>query len=960
VAAVTTSAEAVTMLALAPGAERIGEVLRAWTEARLLRPSIWLDASRLREHRPGDDVEVRVVGPDGTDTRPLRTALGDTPYRVVRLVAVRPVTADTPDDLSAADLNEFSEEFNEILPMRTDLVRINLVVPDSPQVRAASRFEPGWDMNVVVSPEDRPSEDAIDHGVQRSEVYPAHGALACATVGALWWHLPGGAFDTGGGPTASNHGRLVVTRSSVRLVDGRTLPDRVVGELVREGVMATLPDMVDRGQGAVARDDALIWEAAQAYLSIENRALDFHPYRPPRPAPMRPVFPHTARTLAYSVLQLSHVRVMEWRNAGVGRLEAATENWLDRAFGQDAEPRDPLLWGIPPTPQEIREMAYAGTVSDRADARPGDRAVTLPGLIPSGRLRFLWLPLRQLSFGLLDRGPMPEEVQEHLGTLTPRASHPRWIVPAPEDAFFLTEEEREALRAAGHPARGVRAADPNAAQHLQVQVRRAAQAVASGRDAPPEAPPGAASQTLAECERRLDAWLARQHHDSLFGRLTDHVNEQLRLAHEEIMKRARQYKKDEDERKRLVDELERARDHLDRRPWTALVGLGAAVGFAVDVALQPPWFEYIALAAGIAGLGVLLWWIFRILFFVLVGVRLERELEEVERRRRATMAAVRQWPAEADRLASVYEVLTDWGEIIGWMLHRPFGATAGADTAAGMPGPPLPEAFRFGEGQVSREHFDDLVVRTARDVFGPGWVLALYAVVERAIMERLGAASGLTCDDLPNPDMAPAAETVAMHTAQMVDDPPPAEATDGEGEDKEDEPSSLMNRWNARQRLIEDFRRGNCGEVARRHVTALIREALRRYSPEQLLPTVTIDEEDRPGASGPTRATDFLRSIMPRGSDSAPCPPAMTRLFTPEGQIHEKSRVARVHLWCPKALMSSDGELTVPEHPDVEVVPDGFGERDGDGGYRVQITRLDVTVDCEPTDLEIFADLGEQ
>ncbi|GAB3900537.1 hypothetical protein GCM10029964_088030 [Kibdelosporangium lantanae] len=329
-----------------PAAER--GVVADWTRSGLLRDSVWVDLVTA-DLTGGNllDVMVSHVTADGVALVPLRKVYGESRYDLVRVVALRPITTNRPGDEPMADLWGFTDALKGKLGARTTLRRINVVVPDGTDVWTKQLLEPEYDVNVVVSPEDRPREGAIDHGLDDEDTFRAHAALACSLVAGLWRQTEQGPFDH---PDAQP-GRIVVTRGMARVVDGRGLPERTVDRLMRQGV-ASLNQERPPNPNRVANDETVIDAAVRAFLPVEDDALSYRKRRVEPAEPGSLLIGKTLRMLFRFSLQLFKIRMLEWQQSGVRVLADAAEEWLNRSFGNADAMRGLVL-----TADEVRTMA---------------------------------------------------------------------------------------------------------------------------------------------------------------------------------------------------------------------------------------------------------------------------------------------------------------------------------------------------------------------------------------------------------------------------------------------------------------------------------------------------------------------------------------------------------------------------------------------------------------------------
>jgi hypothetical protein len=610
----------------------------------------------------------------------------------------------------------------------------------------------------------------------------------------------------------------------------------------------------------------------------------------------------------------------------------------------DEEARWLLLAQRPPMPEHLRRLPPAvREIRNLVDTAPWDRKVALPGVIPVSRTERVWSPLRQLCFGLADGGPLPEEIEAN--TLAPRVSDPALIVARPDDVFRLRKSERRLLRATGKPAASLRGNDQNARVNLAATIDEAITAVEESNWTPPPEWTGdpyesrrRARRVLRACRTRLDAWSVPERDDSLIGRIATHLSQQFHLARGELDRYAQEYREGEELRTKLLGDLDEARARLERQAWTMAVPAVALVALIALPFVQPPAIGPVSAILALVTIVGAVGWAARLIAFALRCSELERDLAMVEARRRATMRAVRRWPGEAHRLTSVYEILSDWSEIIGYMIHHPFG-TAVTPTAAPVDDLRTPEAFRSADSRPSERHMKDLRWKVQDTVFPPGWLTALYLSVYRESMRSVPAASPgqpVDADTAPSSPLPPDEDDLPV---------PGASAAPG-GTEKPG-----LDRWNARHRLLRDFRRSRCARTAQETVSSRIRQALRGYPPEELLPVVGVPSRVAGQPDRVMPALDFLLALAPKSTEGAPCSPFSSRAFTENGQVDGRNAVERVWLWCPATTLSGEESAGIREHAAVTVA---FDDPTVDRAYRIQVTRLDVSFNCDPADLAAF------
>ncbi|HEX9335338.1 MAG TPA: hypothetical protein VF892_05620 [Pseudonocardiaceae bacterium] len=919
---------------ISPGSTMLREHIAAWTAARLLRPSVWIDPTALAEPGPDlVDITVSQLGEKRVDTT-LRSVLGDTEPRLVRVLLVRgPVDDDVdtdpvvdPYDPEVADRTwQFAGRLRAVLAAPTRLRRLNVIVPNGPEVDPRL-LDVRCDVNVVVSPEDRPTDGAVDHGVSRPDIYPAHAAFAAATIGALWTDMAAGAFDQPADEDAEQHGRTVVVRATARVVNVDSLPTKIIGKLLASGTRS-LREYVPPSANRTANSAGLVKDVFEAFVPVERKVLWYRPPTPPPDSERPRIVAMTFGMLLRFLLQVLRLRLMEWRAESRTRLEEAVEKWLFRVTAPESG--DLPEYG-PPTADEMSAAATQAPINSRTSA-------LMPGVSPV--TPFLWPLVRRLCFSLIDGGKPPADVAKKFNTLRPTLTDPSAIVAEPEQRFVLSDVELTLLRHSKLGLSRLRVMDNSTVDRLD---RVLSEALAAER------PPGVgkamtaaqAWRVLGDCQTRLRAWRDSVDQDSsLMGRLLKHVRDQMTLAKDALIGQADEYRREEQERMRVVQRLEMIRAQLTKFMLSLLAPLllgVVALGFWL---FSTP--GVLDRAAGITaiccavGVGVVL------LVLSIMAERagmLDRELDRIEARREHTVALVVQWPSEAARLSSLYSVLLDWAEIIGWLLHQPFRRETDLGLEPESVDLPRPETFHLVQ---PADELDDLVREVAPTVFTEGWLERLYElVVDSAISER--TRPDHQADPRTDPDLAPGP---VIRT--LEEEKPESTAED-------DEPDDIEPIWHARDRLLRRLRRDHEDATVARYLRSAVWQALCELPPAELTSLITVNPVDGNGVTHELTALDFMRRGLPPRSPDGVAATLAPAAFSDTGMMLGRPQVGKVHLWGitgPLGVTESDqdgapGERTITAWP----LP---ATDTTNAVYQVALIRLDVSSDCDMEDLAI-------
>ena len=202
----TESSSVATVVLLPPEREQdLLDLAREWTSAWLIRSALWVRTSDIiPDSGPLDEAPPRVnavvLGRNGIATVRLFEELSRHEYDLVRFVAVRSVEQGSPanDQLDAA-VRTLEDHLRVSKPTSTTIQFINVIVAPSRQggASAAHLIEPGWNINVIASPEDRRSPDSFDVFTRHSDPGPWAGFVLAHTVTAagLWATIDLGPYD---------------------------------------------------------------------------------------------------------------------------------------------------------------------------------------------------------------------------------------------------------------------------------------------------------------------------------------------------------------------------------------------------------------------------------------------------------------------------------------------------------------------------------------------------------------------------------------------------------------------------------------------------------------------------------------------------------------------------------------------------------------------------------------------
>lgn len=212
----------------------------SWTRAGILEPSLWVTPGDVVVHPAGPpSVQAWAVDADGVRGVDLFEHVGRFRLDLVRVVVGHLLLLEDASDLSlAATGSAVADAIESTLPRRTDhheagcrMHRSVVVLPVSGATGAdPSLFQPQWDVNAVISPEDRPDLDRASVFVRYPGNLDGHATAALAAIGGILRGVPAGVLDEATSDSTTREADAVVARISIRSVVGEDMLDRLVGE----------------------------------------------------------------------------------------------------------------------------------------------------------------------------------------------------------------------------------------------------------------------------------------------------------------------------------------------------------------------------------------------------------------------------------------------------------------------------------------------------------------------------------------------------------------------------------------------------------------------------------------------------------------------------------------------------------------------------------------------------------
>lgn len=265
--------------------ERILDIVEQWMAGWLITPALWVlpsDVPIVDTQRP-PEMRAVVIGrgrsgqPERRDVE-LLWALGSQEFKLVRLIAARTEAPKQEADefaRAALQLRRYLDfalprqtEINKEEPPGADLLCLNLVfAPTQAAQYSLELLTSGWDANILVAGEDRPTPLSIDAFVTDGPRYDGFILANIAAAAGLWTGLPKSTYelrkeDVSVGALESV---AVMQRVFVRSV----ISDRLSGQLALSAMKRAAG--VDAGSGFEGIDDGEVQTIAP---HDESRRLD--------------------------------------------------------------------------------------------------------------------------------------------------------------------------------------------------------------------------------------------------------------------------------------------------------------------------------------------------------------------------------------------------------------------------------------------------------------------------------------------------------------------------------------------------------------------------------------------------------------------------------------------------------------------------------------------------------------
>ncbi len=592
-------------------------------------------------------------------------------------------------------------------PMR--LVRVNLLVPETDlAAQDLCLLQPGWEVNAVVSPEDRPDLDRMSVLVRAETNLHGHALAAAATVGGLWRGMGPGPFDTDELDSTTGERDVVVLRCQVRAVVSDDRADRL-GHAVVDSVLSSPDETTGRLSWGFTTDrpEELATSALHRLLTTPGWRQDTRDRRPLAKEE------RSLRQLVRGWLTFqAHIPVQGARLLGSRAVRAVEGTVTTAVVGAEAgvvgrfAPLSPAA-AYTRAAEQIRGVER--TLEGRRDTQ---RSAGWGQTTPEA-----WRTLRELAVGLVDGSPLPHGFVRHERSGLDEVLPPSYVVPDPADTLTVG-------------AQLVRAVDVRRADEL---LQGPAEPTGEP-DTDADHAPDAAEPAETVDHDVVASWVERRR-ASLLWRLSSTVHDRLRA--EDANARMAQERIEANADAPGAQRLTSSRRFLVGCWGAALLGAAVTSLWWTDLlpsllagALPPQTWLHLAVAVMV------------LLLVVLVGGHAYyRALFAYEWEVRCRIVALQEAHQECvaarfqeQRWQVMYQGVLDWADILAEVLHRPWRRQPAVETPAltherlGLPAA-VAVAHPASNAAPSRA----LVAAATERVCRRGWLAReLHRCVERA------------------------------------------------------------------------------------------------------------------------------------------------------------------------------------------------------------------------------------
>ncbi|TDE92632.1 hypothetical protein EXU48_13930 [Occultella glacieicola] len=755
------------IIAGGPAARDVRSLVAVWAKQGITGASLWVDPVDVIEAPPAPvHVSAVLVDRDGEHRVDLFAHLGRYRLDLVRVVAVQfAVTADAV----STELTDLGQEIGvtieRALPrdpsgrVMTRLHRSILVIPASGVHGLPGEIlAPGWEANVVISPEDRPDLDRMSIYVRAAENYAGHAAAAVSVAAGILRGVPGGAFDKVTTDSSANPEDVVVARVSIRSVVGEGVVDVLARKaLDPAGLGPQGPGRVVAWAAPASEPDLIARRAAQTVLEAPEWVAQTPPAGDAPERTREGLRRALGRAARFNLRTVGAVAA--WTaNSGRTSLErSATEHLVGHGSG--------VLVTVGPRAVDDAEAVARDAID--AARRTMDDEIAYEATRGAPPPANTWIRLRDLAFALADGGPIPG-MESPTQTGVREVLRPGDVVPAPGTVFRTRDGRRlDALAVQDLRSHRLDLARDREVREGEVIRLQEARALAVAERADAQAPPPAAGEpapsggdadaagedarlaaAIADAERAVrearavEAEFARwhaQHSRSVMSRVGEDV---ARRLDEVEASRQRFLDRRDDVTAPATAALDRAKERLLRQwRWTlaiAAVVIAVVWVWATQADPEPDWSVYAWLTGGVVILAVVALVGFNHAFYKAFR-HYEWEVANVLARQRRDAAAFLWEGKQLARLRLLLAGWRSWATVIAEVIHRPWEpAEAVYEDLTDDVIERFPAAMAVARQEEEQVDIGTrLLVAAYRAVYTEGWAQQAFAEAYEAFAARV-------------------------------------------------------------------------------------------------------------------------------------------------------------------------------------------------------------------------------
>lgn len=709
-----------------------------WYEDGLLRDFAFVTPSSVDRTRPGPPI-VQATPVGGEDEVELMRLLGNRRRELIRVVVLHALTHQnvSADELIAV-CNDVATLVRRAMPVGATgdnvvkLLRINMLVPETDVAQQQiGLLQPGWEVNAVVSPEDRPDVDRLNVFIRAQENLHGHALAAAATLGGLWRGMHEAALDEISVDSTSADQDSVVVRCHVRLILGDDRADKLA--------QATIDAVIGAPDGSVRhlewgyvsdRPDQFVDRSLAQLLRTAEWVPDERATEPlTKPAPS--IWTVIGEWLRFQ----ASLPLAAFRFLGSSAQDAAERGLTYTFAGSNVG----VVGRLNPEAPRATQAHAAAKLTALSDALEPTR-LAQDAAVSGQATPAAWRTLRELCIGLVDGSDLPTGFDRLRRAQFDEVLPPSYVAPAfgreVVNGYELRAVDVEAI------ARMAAAASPATEQGENLAVKPGKseslgepsdgdETVPDGPASPPtrhaddEAAPDGQGSDGADSSATTDdsfrSWVADRS-QTLIWKLAKRVYEQRRSEQQKAL--TAQKTLDANRAAPAADSLVRARRVL-LVTWTIsliLLGIGVASYLLapgpLDVWLtKRPW-ESLAT-----------WLVIIVAIFLYGGHHYYRAAGNyewaVQQRLHTLRSASDEFVAASQqetRWQLMYTGVLDWGEIFAELLHRPWADPQVHRSSLDEPsGLPAAVAMAQPDG-ASTEPTTDMVAQAVERVCHRGWL----------------------------------------------------------------------------------------------------------------------------------------------------------------------------------------------------------------------------------------------